>query len=195
MRRLLIIIGAAVAAVAGAFVYWRRNPRAGTRFMNEVLDPFLLARGLSGTGASEIGTIEHIGRRTGSRHLTPVHPVPTADGFRIVVPLGARSEWANNVLAAGHCRLQLHDTIHDLDEPALISPMEIDELSPALRAVADRLGFRYLRLHTFRRAPGALEPLPGVRGSGAPGPTPPERVGADAAAPRDASAEGAVAAD
>lgn len=195
MRSLMIIIGAAVAAVAGAFVYWRRNPRAGTRFMNEVLDPFLVERGLSGTGASEIGTIEHIGRRTGDRHLTPVHPVPTADGFRIVVPLGARSEWAQNVLAAGHCRLMLHDTIYDLDEPALISPREIDELSQAARAIGDRLGFRYMLLHTFRQASGVLEPLAGARESGAPSPTPPEPVGADAAAPRDASAEGAVAAD
>lgn len=195
MRRLIVVVGGAVAAVAGAFVYWRRNPRAGTRFMNEVLDPFLIERGLCGTGGSEIGTIEHIGRRTGSRHLTPVHPVPTADGFRIVVPLGARSEWAHNVLAAGHCRLQFRGTIHDLDEPALMSPREIDELSPPARAIGDRLGFRYMRLHTFRQASGVLEPLGGTRGSVVPSPAPPEPAGADAAAPRDASAEGAVTAD
>ena len=31
-------------------------------------------------------------------------------------PLGDHSEWARNVLAAGHCRLQLRDVVYELDD-------------------------------------------------------------------------------
>ena len=89
-------------------------------------------------GESEIGTLEHFGRKTGTRHLTPVHPVATADGFRIVVPLAEASQWAMNVLAAGHCRLQLHDTIFDLDEPVLVEPVDVRELTGPMRIAARR---------------------------------------------------------
>jgi hypothetical protein len=106
-----------------------------------------------------VGTLEHFGRKSGTRHLTPVHPVPTAEGFRIIVPLAEDSQWAMNVLAAGHCRLQLHDTIHELDEPMLVAPVDVRELSKLTRWTATRLGFKYLRLHQFAEAPGTLEPL------------------------------------
>src|SRR5688572_20338573 len=108
-----------VAAVAAARM-WRRNPRIGTAFVNSVVNPVLLRRGLSGSRRSEIGTLEHVGRKSGVRRLTPVHPEPTPVGFRIIVPLGMRSEWARNVIAAGHCRLLLHDQVFDLDEPAMV---------------------------------------------------------------------------
>ena len=86
-----------VAAAAALVAAWRRNPRIGTRFINEVVNPYLVARGIAGAGRSELGTLEHVGRRTGTRHLTPIRPVPTEDGFRIMVPLGPKSEWARNV--------------------------------------------------------------------------------------------------
>ncbi len=127
--------------------------------MNEVLDPFLVGRGISGAGRSELGTLEHVGRRSGIRRLTPIHPVLTNDGVRIVVPLGPKSEWARNVLAAGHCRMQLHDTVYELDEPALLPPRVIDDLSTPVRWACERLGFMYLRLHRFAERPGVLEPI------------------------------------
>ena len=111
------VTGAALVAAVGL---WRRNPRIGTAFVNSVVNPALLRRGLAGYGRSEIGTLEHVGRMSGVRRLTPVHPEPTPAGFRIIVPLGMRSEWARNVIAAGHCRLLLHDQVFDLDEPAMV---------------------------------------------------------------------------
>jgi hypothetical protein len=90
--------------------------------------------------------------------LTPIHPVATEDGFRIVVPLGPRSQWVQNVLAAGHCRLQLHDTVYDLDEPVLLAAGEMPDMpGPAARAL-DRIGVQYLLLRRFAERPGALEP-------------------------------------
>jgi hypothetical protein len=156
MRKAVLITGALAAAGAGV-VAWRRNPRIGTRFTNDVLNPFLVDRGISGGGRSELGTLEHVGRRTGARHLTPLRPVPTEDGFRIAVPLGPKSEWARNVLAAGHCRMQLHDAVHELDEPVLLAAGELPEIPAPAAWILDRLGFQYLLLRRFSERPGTLE--------------------------------------
>jgi hypothetical protein len=156
MRKTLLVVAAAVVPVACGATLWRRDRRIGTRLVNEVLDPFLLRRGLSGAGRSELGTLEHIGRRSGIRRLTPVHPVATAEGFRIIVPLGERSEWARNVLAAGGCRIQLHDTVHELDEPALLAPDLVPGLTRPARWLGSWLGFRYLVLHRVAQRPGSL---------------------------------------
>ena len=158
-KTILAVLGVVVAITAGLVIYWRWFPRAGTKWANDVMNPWLVGHGLSGVGENEIGTLEHFGRKTGARHLTPVHPVPTGDGFRIVVPLAEQSQWAMNVLAAGHCRLQLHDTVFELDEPVLVEPVDVRELSAPVRKAAATLGFKYLRLHRFAEAPGALEPI------------------------------------
>jgi len=94
---------------------------------------------------------------SGVRRLTPVHPEPTPAGFRIIVPLGLRSEWARNVIAAGHCRLQLHDQVFDLDEPAMVDAGEAKDLPWPLRRVLAALGFQYLNLRTFAPQPRSLE--------------------------------------
>lgn len=157
MRRFLLFFGSLAAAGVVFAIAWLRNPRMGTRLTNEVVNPFLVRRGISGAGRSELGTLEHVGRRTGTRHLTPIHPVPTEDGFKIVVPLGPRSQWVQNVLAAGHCRLQLHDTVYDLDEPVLLAAGEMPDVpGPAARAL-DRIGVQYLLLRRFAERPGTLD--------------------------------------
>ena len=157
MRKVVLVVATIGAVAASAIVAWRRNPRLGSEFMNDRLNPFLLQRGLSGGQRAEIGTLEHLGRRTGTRRLTPVHPEPIEDGFRIMVPLGPQSEWARNVLAAGHCRLQLHATVYDLDEPALLQPRDMPDLPVVARAMLGALGFAYLRLHRFAEHPGSLD--------------------------------------
>lgn len=160
MRRIGLIVAASATvggAAAGAVVIWRRNPRVGSAFVNSVVNPRLLKRGLVGGRTSEIGTIEHFGRISGVRRLTPVHPEVTSDGFRIMVPLGPHSQWARNVLTAGHCRLQLHDIVYDLDEPALVPAIDVDALPTAVRRGMAALGFEYLTLRTFDSEPGSLE--------------------------------------
>jgi len=158
MRRIVSIVIGLVATATAAALVWRRNRRLGTRFVNAVVNPALMRRGLAGKGGSEIGTLEHVGRRSGIRRLTPVHPEFTTDGFRIIAPLGPESAWARNVLAAGHCRLQLHDTVYDLDEPRLVASDELDGIPRILRALEGALGFRYLVLHQFAASSGVLEP-------------------------------------
>ena len=161
MRRSLALAGglASLGAVAGvAVVVWRRNPRVGSAFVNAIVNPALVRRGLAGGGASELGVLEHVGRRSGRHRWTPVHPEPTPDGFRIMVPLGPHSEWARNVLAAGHCRLRVHGVVYELDEPAMIAARDVETLPAPLRGLMASLGFQYLKLRTFGSEPGILGP-------------------------------------
>ncbi len=160
MRRIIVIVATATAlgaTVGAAVAFWRRDPRVGSAFVNSVVNPRLLGRGLAGGAKSGIGTLEHVGRTSGMRRLTPVHPEPTPGGVRILVPLGPHSQWARNVLAAGHCRLQLHDVVYDLDEPVMIPASEVHGLPSGVRRGMVALGFEYLTLRTFSSAPGTLQ--------------------------------------
>lgn len=156
MRRIILGI-ALVGSLMSTVLWWRRHRRTGSRFVNYTVNPFLLRHGMAGRTHRNLGTLEHIGRRSGIRRLTMVHPVPTDHGFRIIVPLGEDSEWARNVLAAGHCRLQVGDTVYELDEPALVQPGDVPEVPAFFRWVQGELGFRWFRLHQFAAAPGNLE--------------------------------------
>jgi deazaflavin-dependent oxidoreductase (nitroreductase family) len=155
MRRLLF--GAAVVgSIAGFAAWWRRHPRFGTARVNRVADPWLVRQGVVASSKGEIGLLEHIGRKSGVVRHTPVHPVRTPDGFRIVVPLGVESQWARNVIAAGHCRLLVGEVIHELDEPLLVMASGVDGLPKLATRVMDWLGFRFLVLHQFAEDAGTL---------------------------------------
>lgn len=160
MRRIVAVIVAAVPVLAIRKA-WRHNPRMGSAFVNTVINPLLVRRGLAGGRHSEIGVLEHVGRTSGVRRLTPVHPEPTADGFRVLVPLGAESQWARNVLAAGRCQMHLHEEVYDLDEPAVVSAAEEANLPWLVRRIMGSLGFQYIHLRTFavsRESPSLVAP-------------------------------------
>ena len=148
MRKFLYLAGIA-GVLYGVARWWRQNRRAGTAFVNRIVNPWLVRRGLIGGSRGELAIIEHVGRKTGTVRRTPIHPMATADGFRIIVPVGERSEWARNVIAAGHCRLVLGDRVLELDEPVLETPSEVPGLPRPVRALFEWLGFRYLNLRTF----------------------------------------------
>jgi hypothetical protein len=148
-----------VGGFATFFALWWRDRRFGAAFVNGVINPRLLRAGVVGRSMGELGTIEHVGRLTGTRHLTPVHPEPTRDGFRILVPLGEASEWAHNVVAAGRCRLQLHDVVHELTEPRLVAAEQVGDLPTIVRRIFRALGFEYLVVRTTASEPGTLEPV------------------------------------
>src|SRR3954452_21209711 len=99
MKRWLALV-AIVTTSMGTFVtYWRRHPRVGADTMNRLVNPKLLRVGIVEEAHGEIGLLEHVGRKSGRVRVTPVHPVPMAGGFRIILPLGNASQWAQNVLA------------------------------------------------------------------------------------------------
>jgi hypothetical protein len=159
----LLAIGAAAGLTAERIAAEMRKPGAQQflwvrRQVNERVNPLLLQRDLVGTGRAEIATLEHVGRRSGAVHLTPVHPTLRDDAVYVPAPMGVGSQWAQNVLAAGTARLQLHDTVYELDAPELIAPSETGFYPPPLAAPFDRLGWRYVRMHVAGSAPGSLTP-------------------------------------
>ena len=157
MKRLLFVVVALGGAGAAFVAWWRRHPRFGSDTVNRVVNPWLVERGIPEASRGEIGLIEHVGRKSGIVRVTPVHPVPTPDGFRIIVPLAGESHWARNVLAAGHCRLQVGEVVHELDEPRLVTPAQVEGLPGFAARAMDWLGFRYLVLRRFAEHPGTLE--------------------------------------
>lgn len=161
--RKFMVAGAIAAGVYGAALWWRQNRRAGADVVNRVIDPWLEGRGFISGSRAELGLIVHVGRKSGAVRRTPIHPMPTADGFRIIVPIGERSEWARNVLAAGDCRLVLGDRLLVLNEPVLETPAEVPGLPRPVRALFEWLGFRYLRLRTLSETQlDAVAPAIGV---------------------------------
>lgn len=157
MRRLIVFSVALAGFVAGFAAWWRRHPRFGAQWVNRVADPWLVRQGMVSSSKGEIGLLEHVGRTSGTVRVTPVHPVRTPDGFRIVVPLGLESQWALNVLAAGHCRVQVGEVIHELDEPRLVMPHDVEGLPQPAVQLMEWLGFRYLVLRQFAEQPGTFE--------------------------------------
>jgi hypothetical protein len=157
MRRMLLIVGALVGVVVGTAAWWRRHPRFGAAWVNRVVDPWLVRQGIVDKSEGEIGLIEHVRRTSGTVRVSPIHPVATGEGFRIIVPLGVESQWAQNVLAAGHCRMQVGDLVYELDEPVLVMPSKVEGLPVIASRVMDWLGFRYLELRRFGQTEGTLE--------------------------------------
>ena len=160
MRRLALMLGAVGVAAIGAAAWWRAHPRLGSSWVNRVVDPWLVGHGVVDRTAGEIGLVEHVGRKSGIVRVSPVHPVPTDGVFRIIVPLGLKSRWAQNVLAAGHCRLQVGAVVHELDEPMLVAPSMVVGLQPLASRVMGWLGFPHLLLHRLSEAPGILDAEP-----------------------------------
>ena len=156
MRRSLFVLAVLASLVLGGIAWWRRHPRFGSGWVNRVVDPWLVRQGIVAQSEGEIGLIEHVGRKSGIVRVSPVHPVATANGFRIIVPLGLESQWAQNVMRAGRCRLQVGEIVYELDEPVLISPMLVEELPRPVRRLMVWLGFAYLELHRFAEEPGSL---------------------------------------
>ena len=156
MRRIVMVVSPFVALVVGGLAWWRWHPRTGSAWVNRVVDPWLVRQGIIDESEGELGLIEHVGRISGIVRVSPVHPVRTEDGFRIVVPLGVASHWAANVVAAGRCRLQVGDVVHELDQPSLVSPSAVAGIPPFAGRMMDVLGFRYLLLRRIAETPGAL---------------------------------------
>lgn len=152
MRKVIVLVAIA-ACVYGAVRWWRDHRRAGAGLVNRIVNPWLVRRGIIGGSRGELALIEHVGRKSGTIRQTPIHPMPTANGYRIIAPIGEQSEWVRNVLAAGRCRLIVGDRSFELGEPVLEAPADVPGLLRPVRALFGWLGFRYLRLRTMVEVP------------------------------------------
>ena len=161
----LLATGVAIGVVVDRVALELAKPAAEQfpglrRRMNGRINPWLLERGYPGSEHAEIGTLEHVGRTTGTPYFTPVYPTFRGDQLLVPAPLGEGSHWARNVRHAGHARLQWHDELLDLDTPELIPVAETGMFPPAVAAPFDRMGWRYVRFHVAARVPGSFSTHP-----------------------------------
>ena len=125
-------------------------------FVTHQFDPLVMGFGLAGGRRSPWAVLEHVGRSSGTTYYTPIYAMTAGDHAFVRLPYGTDVHWVRNVQATGHCRMQAHETIFELDEPAIIPASDNPLVPPAMRGALDRTGRHYLRLHVLDRAPGTF---------------------------------------
>jgi deazaflavin-dependent oxidoreductase (nitroreductase family) len=118
--------------------------------MTKVLNPVVIK--LAGRPRFHMAAqLRHTGRRSGREYVTPVGARRAGDVVLIPLTFGNQSDWARNVLAAGHCSLRLEGVDYDATAPALLSP---EEAGPEARTAFGRLeraSMRMLGIQQFLR--------------------------------------------
>ena len=116
-------VAAAAVAVLAAGMRLKLGPvltavrRMNRRFVNPRQ---LRTAGRPGAYAS---VVQHVGRRSGATHRTPVVAVATEDGFAIALPYGSSADWVRNVLAAGTGTVEHEGGTYPVDHPEIV-PIE-----------------------------------------------------------------------
>ena len=127
-------------------------------FVTHRFNPLVMRLGLAGGRRSPWAIVEHVGRTSGKTYRTPILPRTAGDYAFVPLSYGSGVHWVNNVRTAGHCRIQLHETMLELDEPAIVGAGDNPTVPAPLRETLERTGRKYLRLHILQRAPGRFEP-------------------------------------
>jgi deazaflavin-dependent oxidoreductase (nitroreductase family) len=112
-----------------------RVPRGVAKFNRRVTNP--AARSIT-PWLPGLGTLEHIGRRSGKHYRTPLLVFKTRDGFAILIGYGLESDWLKNVLAGGPSVLHKRRKAVVLASPRVVSKAE----AAALVTPASRLFYR-----------------------------------------------------
>jgi deazaflavin-dependent oxidoreductase (nitroreductase family) len=174
MKRILGLVGMSSVVIGGIWFVRTRRPNPLRGFVTHRFNPLVMRLGLAGGRVSPWAILEHVGRTSGITYHTPIYAMTTGDHTFIRLSYGSDVHWVRNVQAAGHCRVQHHETILELDEPAIVRASENPVVPPALRTALDWTGRTYLRLHVLDRAPGTFarptpEPVIGAITIHAPG--------------------------
>jgi deazaflavin-dependent oxidoreductase (nitroreductase family) len=98
-----------------------RVPRAVANFNSRVTNP--AARSIT-PWLPGLGTLEHVGRKSGKRYRTPLLVFATRDGFVVLVGYGLKSDWLKNVFASGQAVLHKRRRGIALANPRLVSKAE-----------------------------------------------------------------------
>lgn len=98
-----------------------RVPRRVAQFNKRVTNP--AARTIT-PWLPNLGTLEHVGRKTGKRYRTPLLVFKTHEGFAILIGYGLQTDWLKNVLAGGPILLRKHGRAIALFDPRVVSKPE-----------------------------------------------------------------------
>ncbi|ODQ85787.1 nitroreductase family deazaflavin-dependent oxidoreductase [Mycolicibacterium holsaticum] len=94
-----------------------RVPRAVANFNRRITNP--VARSLT-PWLPCLGTLEHTGRRSGTRYRTPLLVFRTQNGFVILIGYGPETDWLKNILAGGPAVLHKRGQAVALANPQIV---------------------------------------------------------------------------
>jgi deazaflavin-dependent oxidoreductase (nitroreductase family) len=118
-----------------------RVPRAVARLNRRITNPLALRLG---GWAPTVGSLEHVGRKSGKRYRTPLNIFDTDDGYVVLIGYGTESHWVKNVLAGGPAIVHKHGKSVPVGNARVVSKDEAEPLVTSLR-------FLY-RLHPYNEA-------------------------------------------
>ncbi|MCG7609739.1 MULTISPECIES: nitroreductase family deazaflavin-dependent oxidoreductase [Mycobacterium] len=98
-----------------------RVPRQVARFNKRVTNP--AARAIT-PWLPNLGTLEHVGRKSGAQYRTPLLVFKTHDGYAILIGYGPQTDWLKNVLAGGPTVLHKRGRAVKLTNPTVVSKAE-----------------------------------------------------------------------
>lgn len=98
-----------------------RVPRRIAEFNKRVTNP--AARTIT-PWLPNLGTLEHVGRKSGRRYRTPLLVFQTRDGYAILVGYGLQTDWLKNALAGGQTVLHKRGRAIALVNPRVVSKAE-----------------------------------------------------------------------
>jgi len=81
----------------------------------------------------------HRGRGSGREYAVPVGVRAAPEGLYIALPFGERTQWVQNVLAAGGCTLRWRGEDHLVTEPTLVGTDEAAAAFPPILRWAMRM--------------------------------------------------------
>lgn len=112
-------------------------PLSLTPYVHRFVNPVL--RHLAGIGA--FVELEHVGRRSGVRHRTPLMAFRHGDEMTIALTYGPDVQWLKNVRAAGGGRMHWRRRLLELGPPRLLTGREgADRMPEPLRTVVRATG-------------------------------------------------------
>jgi deazaflavin-dependent oxidoreductase (nitroreductase family) len=122
--------------------------RAVVRPMTKVLNPVI--RKLAGRRHFRMAAqVWHVGRRSGRQYMTPVGVRRSGDVALIALTFGNRSDWSQNVRAAGGCSIRMDGVDYIASEPRFLSPAEARPLVMSAFSAGERASFRLLGIRQF----------------------------------------------
>ena len=98
-----------------------RVPRAVAQFNRRVTNP--VARSLT-PWLPCLGTLEHVGRKSGRHYRTPLLVFKTLNGYVILISYGPETDWLKNVLAGSPTILHKWGKAVALCNPQIVSKAE-----------------------------------------------------------------------
>jgi deazaflavin-dependent oxidoreductase (nitroreductase family) len=104
--------------------------RINRRLTNPILWPIVAWLPRSG-----FGRIVHVGRRSGQVHRTPMLGFRTGNKVVFALTYGPRTQWLQNVLAAGACDFETRRASLHLGEPRLFHDPARRSVPPLVRRI------------------------------------------------------------